>query len=643
MAKRAGRVAWLGLLTIAFFAGWGAWALHASIPPSDETLHLPAAVLAGAPGAIDLAYDSTGVPTISAEDVGGLAFGQGYAHARDRRFQMELYRRTAQGRLAEWFGPFAVGYDRHFRQFGFAAVADSAVARMSPPHRAILEAYAAGVNAFDRAHRAPPEWALVGGRPEPWRPADALLVLAVMFDDLTWDEAEEERYTERMDRSLPPALVAFLHPRATPLDVPLDGSPGPPEPPTPLPSQCDVRERPAAPRVSFAPGSLHEPRDTGSNNWAIAGARTESGSALVAGDPHLSIAVPAIWHRERLAGGGIAMTGVALPGVPGLVFGSNGRVAWTGTNVEGDFSDLVRCVPADPETATFMGPAGPLRFGVRREVLRVRGARAETLLVRTTPWGPVVARSARGGLLAVQWIALDPAAYQGALFDLAPATDVRDLFARFAGFGGPALNVVAGDAGGHIGFRIVGMLPRRRGFDPLRPREATAAGAGWFGTVAQDSMPQVLDPASGFVATANQRTVGGAAEDAIGGMPAMPWRVRRITERLAAHEAWTAAQCAELQTDVDDAYLAPTAEALLRALPDAAVAGDSTLREVRAVVRAWDHRADTTSVAHAYLVQARAELHAKLLEPLVAACHAADSTFDYDWSLSDEVVRRLLL
>src|SRR5258708_26006681 len=107
---------------------------------------------------------------------------------------------------------------------------------MTPAHLAILEAYAAGVNAFDRAHRAPPEWALVGGRPEPWRPADAMLVLAVMFDDLTWDEAEEERYTERMDRSLPPALVAFLHPHATPLDVPPARSPRPPPRPPPPPT-----------------------------------------------------------------------------------------------------------------------------------------------------------------------------------------------------------------------------------------------------------------------------------------------------------------------------------------------------------------------------------------------------------------------
>ncbi len=642
--RRARNLAWLALLSIAFLAAWGVLALRASLPRPDESLRLPAGVAAGRGGAIAIDYDSAGVPTIHAEDESALAFGQGWAQARDRRFQMELYRRTAQGRLAEWFGAVALPYDRHFRAFGFEAVAESAVARMPAPRRATLDAFAAGVNAFDAAHRAPPEWALLGGRPEPWRREDALLVLGVMFDDLTWDQADEERNTERMDATLPPALVAFLRPAATPLDVALDGAPPPPVPPTPTAAQCDVRARAEGKRVSWGgpAAAASEPRDIGSNNWAIAGARTASGKALVAGDPHLSISVPAIWHRERLAGAGVAITGVALPGVPGIVFGTNGRVAWTGTNVEGDFVDLVRCVPADRDTLTFHGPAGPLAFGLRREVIRVRGARADTLRVRTTPWGPVIGRSARGGLLAAQWIALDPGVYQFVLYDLARARDVKDLFRRLDAFGGPPLNVVAGDADGHIGFRVAGPVPARHGFDPGRPREAAAAEAGWRGYLPADSLPQVYDPPSGFVATANQRTVGGAAWPRVLGMPAMPWRARRIAQQLGARAGWTARDCAALQLDVDDSYLAPTASALLAALAPAACARDTTLRAVQRIVAGWDRRADTTSVAHPYLVQARFELQSLLLAPLLAPCHDADTTFTYDWALGDEVVRRLL-
>src|SRR5262249_10156180 len=160
---------------------------------------------------------------------------------------------------------------------------------------------------------------------------------------------------------------------------------------------------------------------------------------------------------------------------PGIVFGTNGRVAWTGTNVEGDVTDLVRCVPADRDTLTFEGPHGPMRFGVRREVLRVRGAPPETLRVRTTPWGPVVGRSARGGLVAAQGVPPAPAASGCDLLGWGRAPDVPDLSRRLDPMAGPPLNFVAGDSAGHIGFRIAGAIPRRHGYDPARPREATWA------------------------------------------------------------------------------------------------------------------------------------------------------------------------
>src|SRR5207247_9755328 len=140
---------------LAVLAGWGVLSLRSSLARPDETPVLPAGAPAGRGAAIAIDDDGSGVPTVQAEDELGLAFGQGWAHARDRRFQMELYRRTAQGRLAEWFGALALPYDRHFRLFGFEAVAESAVARMPAASRAELSAYAAGVNAFDAAHRAP--------------------------------------------------------------------------------------------------------------------------------------------------------------------------------------------------------------------------------------------------------------------------------------------------------------------------------------------------------------------------------------------------------------------------------------------------------------------------------------------------------
>ncbi len=635
----------LALLTM--LGMYAAWSVRATLPPAEESLALKAPP--GLPGGtVTLVYDALGVPTIQAHNEIGVAFGQGWAHARDRRFQMELYRRTALGRLSEWVGPGLLSSDRQFRAFGFAEVADSAVARLTPARRALFDAYAAGVNAYDAGHRPAPEF-LVFGAPAPWSARDIVLTTMLMLEDLTWDQADEERITERMDATLPPSVVAFLRPVTTPIDEPLAAGPAPPVPPTPTPAEFDTR----APRASGPrPGGngidqrlavVVDRHDKGSNNWAIAGARTASGRALVAGDPHLSLRVPVIWHRQRLEGPGLAVTGVTLPGVPGVVFGSNGRIAWTGTNVEGDFVDLVRCVPLASDSSRYAGPAGPERFGERREVIAVRGARADTLLVRTTRFGPVVARSARGGWLAAQWIALDPTMYDTDLFGLDRAGSAREFITALLGYGGPPLNFVVGDTSGTIAWQIGGRVPRRTGYDPARPREADDASGGWTGSDPADSALGSFAPGAGYVATSNQRTTGGAAWSRLAGMPAMPWRAHRVSSVLAARTGWTAAECARLQIDVDDAFLGTTAQALARALTPGAVRGDSTLEDARRIVAAWEHRADTTSVAHAYLRYARGELTRLLVEPMIAPCLAADSLFEYDWALSDEVARRMLL
>jgi len=633
------------LVLVVGLAVYAAWTVRATLPPADEALRVDRP-LGGAGSALTLTYDSLGVPTIQAQNEISAAFGQGWAHARDRRFQMELYRRSALGLLAEWVGPGLLPSDRLFRTFGFAAVADSAVAHLAPARRALFDAYAAGVNAFDAAHRPAPEFLALGGPPPPWSARDVVLTTMLMLEDLTWDQADEERITERMDVSLPPSVVAFLRPVTTPWDVQLAPGAAPPVPPMPTAAEFDVRAHRSAATVSAADPRLAvaiDRHDKGSNNWAIAGARSASGRALVAGDPHLSLRVPVIWHRQRLSLPGLDVVGITLPGVPGVVFGSNGSVAWTGTNVEGDFVDLVRCVPLAGDSTRYAGPAGPESFGTRSEVIPVRGARPETLVVRTTRIGPVIARSAKGGWLAAQWTALDPAMYDTDLFGMDRAGSTREFLSALAGYGGPPLNFVVGDTAGSIAWKIGGRLPRRAGYDPARPRDADRAGAWSAGWVPSDSMPALVDPAAGFVATANQRTTGGDAWSRVSGMPAMPWRVRRIATQLAARGGWTAEECARLQNDVDDGFLAPTHDALDHALTPEAIRGDTTLTAVRAIIDGWEHRADTTSVAHAYLRFARGELVRLLVEPMIAPCRAADSLFEYDWTLSDEVARRLLL
>jgi penicillin G amidase len=638
-------------------AGWLLWR---TLPSEAETR-----AVHGLEARASISYDTLGVPVITAASINDLAFAQGYAHARDRRFQMELFRRAGTGRLAEIFGAAALGADRHARILGFAHVADSSFALMPAARRARLEAYAAGVNAFDRSHPRPPEFLTLGIPLEPWRPADNALVTLLLFDDLQFD-GSSERAVEVMDAALPPALVRFLLPESTPGDVALDRAAAPSAPPTPPATVVDLRRGSATSvggaATSWSPeheaaderaaifawcGSAQTPdqRAIGSNNWVVDGAHSTSGGSLVCNDPHLSLRVPVIWHRERLVAPGLDITGVSVPGTTDIIIGSNARVGWGFTNVEGDFVDFVRVQVEVNDSSSYIGPEGPERFRVRTEVIRVKGAAAETLRVRETRWGPVMATSLRGGLLALQWGALDPTSCDFDMLDEGRATNVRELLHAFDSFSGPAQNMVAGDRDGHIAWRIVGRLPRRAGFDPRRPRDGATPNAGWFGWWPQDSMPRVIDPPGGILATANQRTVGGRMEERVGTGAGMPWRAHRIAELLAgSNGAQGATQMMAIQNDVRDDFLGDTEAALAAADSGQPQRSDTTWAAARLLRASWraSRGADTTSAGHAFMRYVRLALHQELLQPLLAPCVARDSTFRYSWSLEDEVVRRLL-
>lgn len=625
------------LVVLAAFAS-----VRRSLPPADEKR-----ALHGLDGEVTIDYDDRGVPTIRATTLNDLAFGQGYAHARDRRFQMELLRRNAAGRLAEVFGPRALDADREKRRLGFGAVADTAYATLDAVRKLRFEAYAAGVNAFDSTHAPAIEMLALGIPNTKWRPQDAALVIASMFYDLQYD-GDAELSVERLDRALPKELVTFLTPERCPGEVLLADPTPYVAPAIPPPSVFDARgERAkAAARVAGNRTLLAVSSDPnggeparGSNNWAIAPSRTADGRAILCGDPHLGLRVPPIWHRQRLVAPGVAITGVTLPGVPDVVIGSNGKVAWSLTNVEGDFIDWVR-LKTNADTTTYAGPAGDEPFRIRREIIAVKGGRADTLDVRETRWGPVAARGVDGEMLAIEWPALFPRSYDFDLLDEDLAGSVDSLFLAFDSYRGPAQNVVAADAAGHIGWRIAGRIPRRAGFDSRRPRDGSLPNAGWFGEMSQDSMPRVIDPADGLLATANQRTLGRAWEG-IGHAAGMPWRARRIHDVLASRTNWDAAGAAALQNDVEDAVVGPAAEVLDRALTPEVIAHDSTLARARRLLDRWEHRADTTSATHAFLRYARVALHQMALEGVLAPVVARDSSYAYDWNLEDEVVRRL--
>jgi penicillin amidase len=323
-------------------------------------------------------------------------------------------------------------------------------------------------------------------------------------------------------------------------------------------------------------GFDHPP--AGSNNWAVAGAFTADGGALVANDMHLGLQVPNIWYRAALswpdAAGERRLAGVTLPGTPTLVAGSTGVVAWGFTNTMGDWNDVV-VIEVDPADAgIYRTPDGPRRFEPVTETIAVKGAAAATLDVIGTIWGPIIGRDHRGRPLALRWVAHDPEAVNLELWRIESARTVDEALTIAAGVGIPAQNLVVADRSGRIAWGVMGRIPRRAGFDGRLPGSWADGTRRWDGWLEPAEYPRLVDPPSGRLWTANARVVDGAALALIGddGYD-LGARAGQIRDGLMAIERATVADMLRVQLDDRALFLERWRTLLAGILTDAAVAG----------------------------------------------------------------------
>ena len=550
----------LAALLIAIAAAW--LALRGSLPEIDGE-----ARLAGLGAAVAIERDAEGITVIRGESRIDVARATGYVHAQDRLFQMDLMRRAGAGELAALLGPALLDRDRHIRLHQFRKRARATLAALDGNERSLLDAYASGVNAALGAMRVRPfEYLLLGMHPDPWRAEDSLLVVYAQWIDLQGGDDLDEQRNGRLADVLPPSLVRFMSEPDPAWEAPIDGS-SLPRPPLPTPEEYDLRriDKSLFERVERARDAklrvadVGEAPAVGSNNWAIAGARTADGRALIANDMHLRLRVPNTWYRARLvvAKEGLDVSGVMLPGVPAVVAGSNGHVAWGFTNSYGDFQDLITLEPAPGSPDSYLTADGPRAFEFDEEILEVADAPAETLVVRRTIWGPVIGRDGSGRLLALAWTAHRDGATDMAVLQLEPVRDLDGAAAIMGGAGMPAQNVMMADEQGRIGWVLSGRLPQRRGIDPSRPSPWHLKDAGWNGWIPRSESPRLLDPPQGYAWSANARVVGGEAYARIGdGIYAPAARARQIRARLEGLGQATPADLLAIQLDDRADYLA---------------------------------------------------------------------------------------
>jgi penicillin amidase len=618
-----------GIAVLALMTAW--LALRSSLPRLDGEVPVD-----GLAATVAIERDAAGVPVIRGESRADVARATGYAHAQDRWFQMDLLRRTGAGELSALLGAGLLDADRHIRPHQFRRRAIEALAAIDVRDRGLLEAYAAGANAALADMRGRPfEYWLLRRKPERWRTEDTLLVVYAMWIDLQGLDARNEQRRGRLAAALPEALYRFIVEPDPAWEAPLDGS-RLAEIPMPTAAQYDLRrldrglfEQAEKKRKESRHAALpvgEQDAMVGSNNWAVAGSRAENGGALVANDMHLGLNVPNIWYRARLVveGDGLDVAGVSLPGVPAIVAGSNGHVAWGFTNSYGDFQDLIRLDRGAEGEDSYLTAEGPRKFGLETETLEVAGGEPETLTIRKTIWGPVIGDDGNGHALALAWTAHRPGATDMALIRFETANDLDAAAAIVGGAGMPGQNVMIADRAGRIGWVLSGRLPRRRGIDPSRPSTWSAPGAGWNGWLPQAESPRLLDPPGGYAWSANARVVGGEAYDLIGdGDFAPAARARQIRERLAGLDQAKPADMLAIQLDDRADFAARWQPIFLRALEQAGEATAATL------VAGWSGHAAIDDAGYRLLREFEREVSSRAFEMI--AVEAIARWPDFRW------------
>ncbi len=595
-----------GAVVLLLLAALGvAGLLWMTLPPDGQQLQL-----VGLTAPVDVTFDGDGVPRIAASTDGDAAAALGYVHARDRMFQMDLMRRAASGRLSELAGPATLRLDRTMRVLGLRRRAEADLAGLPADTRTLLDHYASGVNAWieERGRLAAPEFVLLGA-PEPWTPTDSLLWGKTMGLWLSGNYRTEFARAAQL-RTSPPDRVDELWPaqEATPRpDARL------------LPDVGLSRLAallPTFPEPFTLPGSA-------SNGWAVDGRHSATGAPLLAGDPHLAYGQPGIWYLARIDTPAGTLAGATAPGVPFLVMGHNGRIAWTFTTTGADTQDVFEeMVLADGRYAT---PDGPQAFATREERIHVRGGDDDVLTVRETRHGPVLSDlDAPGGpVLAVAMANLAPGDAAPGLLALNRARDVDEASRAAALIVAPVQNLIVADRE-RIAQYTTGRVPVRRAGDGRLPVRGADGAHDWTGFAGGADLPNFVAPASGRVVNANERVARPDFPVFLGTDWFGDWRARRIRALLDGPARHDAAGFAAMQVDMRSEF----ARTILPAL-QATRAADGLPRSALALLEHWDGSMDIDLPQPLILNAWVQQFEATVLERFDIAGNAAGPRADF--------------
>ncbi len=570
---------------------FGRISLNQSLPKVKGTLELD-----GLREGVEVLRDKYGVPHIFASEESDLFFAQGFVTAQDRFWQMDLSRRVAEGKLSEIFGDTTVHIDKLMRTIGLGTIADSLYSHMPESSRTVLDAYAAGVNAYLATMKSPPlECRILRYTPELWKPRDSLAYMRYMAwtltigwtIDLVFADLSEKLPVHMLREILPDDPAPYFPVNAPTARGEINESyRGPAE--DVLVSLSRIRQAPTY-RASVA----------ASNNWVIAAEKSSTGTPILCNDPHLMLSVPTIWYEVHLRGAGYDVCGVSLPGIPGIPIGHNTHIAWGITNAMIDDADLCqeRIDPAD--SSRYQKNDEWRTMEIVSDTIFVKGGEPVPRTLFRTANGPVISRvhpltEEYRTALSLRWSGYEFSDEVAAYKRILRASSWPEFLEGVSYYGVPAQNMVYADIHGNIGYCLAGRIPDRRTKSGIMPLRGWYSGDDWRGTKPFTQNPQSYNPETSFIATANNRITTNRAEGYLSAYWAAPDRIERITDFLSETDRISVEHCKMLQADV----LSYRAKKVLPFLLAAMDESHGDYADIRALLQNWD------CVEHAYSIPA---------------------------------------